>query len=121
MKPDLSPRAVWAARVLAATADLLQIVLLPAFFPGVASAANDILDLALAVGLIVLVGWHWAFLPAFLAELVPFADLVPTWTAAVFVATRGRAAGPEPPTPVEVVPPPALPPAAQTPRGPSGS
>ena len=38
--------------------------------------------------MLALVGWHWAFLPTFLAELIPFFDLVPTWTAAVFLATR---------------------------------
>jgi hypothetical protein len=36
------------------------------------------------------VGWHWAFLPTFLAELVPGLDLVPTWTAAAFFVTRGQ-------------------------------
>jgi len=107
MKPVLSPGAVRAARILAMTVDSVQIVFLPAFFPGVASVANDVLDLALAVALILLVGWHWAFLPAFVAELIPFADLVPTWTAAVFLATRGERE--------------ALPPPAQSPRDPSGS
>jgi hypothetical protein len=38
--------------------------------------------------LIKLLGWHWAFLPTFAAELVPGLDLFPTWTAAVFFATR---------------------------------
>jgi hypothetical protein len=30
-----------------------------------------------------LLGWHWEFLPAFAAELVPGVDLVPFWTIAV--------------------------------------
>jgi hypothetical protein len=30
-----------------------------------------------------LLGWHWEFLPSFLVELVPGADLVPLWTLAV--------------------------------------
>jgi hypothetical protein len=121
MKPVLSPRAVKAARILAVTADLLQIVLLPAFLPGVLSPANDVIDGAVAVALIALVGWHWAFLPAFLAELVPYVDLVPTWTAAVFIATGGRATSVEPSASAEPAPPPALPPKPQPPRGPSGS
>jgi hypothetical protein len=37
-----------------------------------------------------LIGWHWAFLPTFVSELIPLWDLVPTWTAAVFFATRGH-------------------------------
>jgi hypothetical protein len=36
-----------------------------------------------------LLGWHWAFLPSFVAKVVPDVDLVPTWTVAVLVATRG--------------------------------
>ena len=47
------------------------------------------IDVATGLLLIWLVGWHWAFLPTFLAELVPFVDLVPTWTLAVMFATRG--------------------------------
>jgi hypothetical protein len=30
-----------------------------------------------------LLGWHWEFLPSFLAKLVPGIDLVPLWTLAV--------------------------------------
>lgn len=33
--------------------------------------------------LVHLVGWHWEFLPSFLAKLVPGVDLVPFWTMAV--------------------------------------
>lgn len=84
-----SPARVRAARVIAVLADLTQIVLLPAFALGGGSPWNDALDLAVATAMTWLVGWHWAFLPTFLSELVPFWDLVPTWTAAVFFATRG--------------------------------
>ncbi len=41
------------------------------------------LDFAVAAVLVRLLGWHWEFLPAFLAELVPGVDLVPLWTLAV--------------------------------------
>jgi len=85
-----SPGRVRAARIIAILADLTQIVLLPAFGPGVTSPWNDSLDLAVAALMTWLVGWHWAFLPTFLSELVPLWDLVPTWTAAVFFATRGK-------------------------------
>jgi hypothetical protein len=34
-----------------------------------------------------MLGWHWAFLPAFAAELIPGVDLFPTWTAAVAYVT----------------------------------
>ena len=63
---------------------------------GTRCCANISLDTALdvAVGaiLIKLLGWHWAFLPTFAAEMVPGLDLFPTWTAAVFFATRKLAA-----------------------------
>ncbi len=83
------PSRVRAARAIAIGADFLQIVVFPVFWPGAASIVNDALDAAVALAMLVLVGWHWAFLPTFLAELIPFFDLVPTWTAAVFLATRG--------------------------------
>ncbi len=80
---------VRTARLLAMAADALQIGVFPLFAPGAASPANDALDVAVAGAMTWLVGWHWAFLPSFVAELVPGLDLVPTWTAAVFFVTRG--------------------------------
>jgi hypothetical protein len=54
------------------------------FFPKAAlSPIDDVLDLVVAVGLVRLLGWHWEFLPAFAAEIVPGLDLVPFWTLAV--------------------------------------
>ncbi len=83
-----SSRRVLAARTLAVVADAVQIGLLPLFVGGALSTVNDIVDVVVALAMIALVGWHWAFLPAFLSEMVPVFDLVPTWTAAVFFATR---------------------------------
>ena len=80
---------VRTARLLAMAADALQLGVFPLFAPGVASPVNDALDVAVAGAMVWLVGWHWSFLPSFVAELVPGLDLVPTWTAAVFFATRG--------------------------------
>ena len=78
------------ARLLAIAADVLQWVLMPVFGEGGLSPFDDVLDVVLSGVMIALVGWHWAFAPAFLAELVPGVDLVPTWTVAVFLATRSR-------------------------------
>ena len=72
-----------AAMVLAVIADALQIIVFPAFVAGAASPADDILDLGIAALLVNLLGWHWEFLPSFLAKLVPGVDLVPFWTLAV--------------------------------------
>ena len=69
--------------VLAIIADALQIVVFPAFVEGALSPADDILDFGIAAMLINLLGWHWEFLPSFLAKLVPGVDLVPFWTIAV--------------------------------------
>src|SRR6202049_3619680 len=72
-----------AAMIIAIIADALQIILLPLFVEGVESPADDILDLGVGAALVYLLGWHWEFLPSFLAKLVPGVDLVPFWTMAV--------------------------------------
>lgn len=90
----VSRRRIWLARGLALAADFLQIVALPLFGPGLASPFDELLDLAIGVAMIRLLGWHVAFLPTFLAELIPFVDIFPTWTLAVlFVTRRGARAG----------------------------
>jgi len=85
-----SSARIWAARGLAVAADGIQIFAVPAFFGGAASPLNDALDLVAGVGFVLLLGWHFAFLPTFIAELVPVVDMFPTWTAAVLFVTRGR-------------------------------
>ena len=98
MEFHISPRRT--ALTIALAADALQIVLLPLFGPGVLSPLNDLLDIAVAWMLTRLLGWHWAFLPSLVAELVPGLDLVPTWTLAVLIVTRQQVSPsrPEPPT-----------------------
>lgn len=89
-RPAPSRRRVWIARLLALAADAAQIVLLPFFGEGFLSPASDVLDVVMAVTLTLLVGWHWSFIPTFAAEIVPGVGLIPTWTAAAFLATRKR-------------------------------
>jgi hypothetical protein len=72
-----------AAMTMAIIADALQILLLPLFVEGAASPADDVLDLGVGAALVYLLGWHWEFLPSFLAKSVPGVDLVPFWTMAV--------------------------------------
>jgi hypothetical protein len=76
--------------VLVVAADVLQILVMPFFAEGALSPADDVLDIAVAVILVRLLGWHWEFLPAFAAELVPGVDLVPFWTFAVMNVYRKR-------------------------------
>ena len=91
-------RLAW---LVAIAADALQIIGFPIFVEGGASPADAVLDVAVAAVLTKLLGWHWAFLPSLMAELIPGVDLFPTWTAAVFFVTRQQVGSAEP----EVLPP----------------
>ncbi len=91
-------RLAW---LVAMAADAVQIVGLPLFVEGGISPADSALDLVVAMVLIRLLGWHWAFLPTLAAELIPGMDLFPTWTAAVWYVTRQRMRPGEP----EILPP----------------
>ena len=108
----MTPRRILAARLIAVAVDLAQYALLPAEL----TPLNNVVDVLTGIAMLSLVGWNWAFLPTFLAELVPFVDLVPSWTLAVMFATRGRNAPGGPGAP----PPPPLPPPGQA-RDASGS
>ena len=90
-------RAIRTARILAIAADVLQLVLFPVFIEGFASVLDDVLDVVVGFVMVRLVGWHIAFLPAFVVKAIPIADLAPTWTLAVFLATRSKASGPPAP------------------------
>lgn len=72
-----------AALVLAVAADAVQLFVFPLFVEGAISPLDDILDLGVMAALAGLIGWHWEFLPSFVAELVPGLDMVPFWTLAV--------------------------------------
>ncbi|HXJ69595.1 MAG TPA: hypothetical protein VNM39_11860 [Verrucomicrobiae bacterium] len=90
-RPVRSPMSrVWTARGLALAADVVQVVFLPLFGEGFASPFNDVLDVMVGLALVWLVGWHWAFLPTFAAEMLPGIDIFPSWTTAVWFATRAR-------------------------------
>lgn len=91
-------RLAWS---IAIAADALQIGLFPLFAAGGVSPADAGLDLIVAVMLTKVLGWHWAFLPSVMAELLPGFDLFPTWTAAVYFVTRLDVKDGEP----EILPP----------------
>jgi hypothetical protein len=84
--------------LLAILADALQLVVFPVFVEGALSPADDILDLGIAAVMVRLLGWHWEFLPSFLAKLVPGVDLVPFWTMAVANVWRNAKRAAEVPT-----------------------
>lgn len=82
------------ALAVALSADLLQIIFFPMFVQGALSPIDDVLDIAVAATLWALLGWHYAFIPALIAEAVPGLDLVPTWTAAAFLAIKSKKRAP---------------------------
>jgi hypothetical protein len=91
-------RMAW---LVAMAADFLQLAAWPFFVEGGWSLADAVLDVVVAALLSRLLGWHWAFLPSLVAELIPGVDLFPTWTAAVFYVTRQRIRSSRP----EILPP----------------
>jgi hypothetical protein len=92
ISPATAPAAsrIRIARILAIAADVAQIAVFPVFGEGFASPANTVLDVVMCGVMIALLGFHVAFLPALIAELVPVLDLFPTWTAAVLFVTRSK-------------------------------
>jgi hypothetical protein len=107
---DKLPRRVLAARIIAVAADAVQLGLMPLFAAGAPTGFDAALDIAVGAAMVALLGWHWAFLPAFAVELFPVVDLAPTWTIAVFLATRRRGPGASSQPSVSIEPP-LLPPA----------
>ncbi len=89
---DNRPLRVWLARGIAVAADAVQLALFPISVEGALSPVDDGLDVFVAIILTLLLGWHIAFVPSFIIKLLPFADLAPSWTIAVLIATRGGAA-----------------------------
>jgi hypothetical protein len=104
-----TPKCILAARVIAVLADAIQLGFLPLFAGGAPEGFDAVLDLVVCGAMIALVGWHWAFLPAFIAEALPGLDLAPTWTLAVLFATRGKRRTDVPAQAIRIEPPP-LPP-----------
>jgi hypothetical protein len=100
-----SPEYRWAW-VVAIVADALQVGAFPFFAWGALSPADDVIDVVVAAVLTRILGWHWAFLPTLVAELVPGVDLFPTWTAAVLYVTVKNVHAKE----LEIIPPGSAPP-----------
>jgi hypothetical protein len=71
------------ALAVAAASDVAQMAFFPVFAEGAASPFDVALDAATAVAILVIVGFQWRLAIALAVELVPGADLFPTWTAVV--------------------------------------
>ncbi len=78
------------AWTIALAVDVLQIAIFPLLGWGALSPLMNGLDVITGILLWRLVGWHLAFLPTFVAELLPFVDLFPSWTLAVAFVLRKK-------------------------------
>ena len=86
--PFLTPARIRTAYVLAGSVDLLQLLLGPLGW----AFADEILDVVAMALLWRILGFHPLLLPTFALEIVPLADMLPTWTGcvAVVIALRKR-------------------------------
>jgi hypothetical protein len=94
-QPVLGPNRVRLAYGVAAATDVVQLALGPFgwFF------VDEIVDVVAAIVITRLIGFHPLLLPTFVLELVPIADMLPTWTGcvALVVSLRRRQQASEPP------------------------
>jgi hypothetical protein len=86
--PPITPSRIRFAYGTAIAADALQMLLGPFGW----AFADEIVDIAAMAVLWRILGFHPLLLPTFALELVPVADMIPTWTAcvALVVALRKR-------------------------------
>jgi len=84
--PPLTRGRKFAALAVAMLADAIQIPLTAV--PG----APQVVDAITMVVTSAILGFHPLLLPTFILELIPLADLMPTWTGCVFavILLRGR-------------------------------
>jgi hypothetical protein len=88
--PALTRSRVVTALVVAVLADGLQWLLVPFALPGF--LLDEVIDVAAMVLTMRLLGFHLLLLPTFVVELLPLADMLPTWTGCVaaVIALRKR-------------------------------
>jgi hypothetical protein len=102
-KPPLSRTRIRLAWAIALAVDAIQIPADVTGPPGWFLSAG--LDLITMVVMWAMLGFHWAFLPTFFTEWIPYLNMAPMWTLAVALATRGRSDVqlPEPPPNIKIV------------------
>jgi hypothetical protein len=84
--PPLRPWRIAAAFAVAVAIDAAQLLLGPLGF----SFADEGLDLVAMVITIWLLGFHPLLLPTFVIEILPVADMLPTWTGCVGIVVARR-------------------------------
>lgn len=86
--PVLTRGRVAAAYGVAVASDVFQLLLGPVGWAGV----DEAIDIGAMAATSWLIGFHPLLLPTFVVELLPLADMLPTWTGcvALVVALRKR-------------------------------
>lgn len=86
-KPLTAGRVSFAV-ILAVCADAAALVLGPLGW----TFLDEILDVIMMIATMWLLGFHFLLLPTFVVELIPVADMLPTWTGCVLavIALRRR-------------------------------
>ena len=85
-QPVLMPSRIRLAYAVALATDIIQLALGPFGW----AFADEILDIIAAVVIWRLLGFHPLLLPTFVLELLPVADLLPTWTGCVAIVVALR-------------------------------
>ena len=82
----VSRQRVIAAFAVALVTDAAQVLLGPMGWVGM----DQILDIVAMILITALIGFHPLLLPSFFLELVPVADLLPTWTICVAMVVGSK-------------------------------
>src|SRR5580765_5854776 len=95
--PVLTPERVRLAYAVAVTTDVLQLAMGPVGW----AFADELLDVAAMALTWRLIGFHPLLLPTVALEILPVADMLPTWTGcvAIVAALRKRQQARIPPLP----------------------
>ena len=91
----LTRQRLWSAYAVAVTTDALQLFLGPLGW----IVVDEVLDVVAMVVIGRLIGFHPIFLPTFILEFVPVAEMLPTWTGCVALVTTLRRRQQTTPTP----------------------
>ncbi|HTL58804.1 MAG TPA: hypothetical protein VL361_24165 [Candidatus Limnocylindrales bacterium] len=100
MVPVLTRRRIWFAFTVAAITDAIQLGLGPAGWLFV----DEGLDIMAMILTSAALGFHMLLLPTFVIELIPVADMLPTWTGctAAVVMLRKKSQTQPPPLPTKM-------------------
>ncbi len=105
---EITRKRMWFAFVVAGVTDTVQLLLGPLGWVLV----DDLLDVGAMVLISASIGFHMLLLPTFVIEMLPLADMLPTWTgctaAVVFMRRKGPTEPPPLPTKMAKVAPPVI-------------